>query len=404
MDIEELTLKLLSLDTQNSDSNVTKFLGETRQLIDFCASVLKQSSNIVVNVQSYDIKSAEGVILRKNRANLIAKLATPVLDKPTVMLQGHVDTVPFQSEAGQLQLGWDSKPFGEVRDGLIYGRGAGDMKGPVAAMIAAFLELATRHDLKYNPILLLTSDEEANGFAGIKNYLSMNKENIAFAICGDGEDFLIADRFKGALSYNITFEGVSCHGSRPWLGASAVHAAIPTLQNLYALVSKVSDIKNPGFEGQDEHTTHSTMNIGKIEGGTKVNTVADRCTIEFEMRLVQDAAQYLQLIQNNIISTIPVGLPSGVKFTHKKNFAFEPMTVPNNVYSDGLEDCVSHVRGIPAKRGITHGFTEAYFLNEGGITTVVFGPTSPGHHGANERVLLKDLKVLRDVYVAYFTK
>src|SRR3989344_4516912 len=180
LDLEMLTLKLLSIDTQNGDDG-TQFLGETKEAVTLCADTLRQIPDVAVEVQDYDIRDKDGKVLRKNRGNLIARLSNPMSGRPTVMLQGHLDTVPFKDNDGKLQVGWDSNPIGENRGDIIYGRGAGDMKGPVAAMMAAFAELAVRLDLKYNPVLLLTSDEEANNFAGVKRFLKTNKDKIDFA-------------------------------------------------------------------------------------------------------------------------------------------------------------------------------------------------------------------------------
>lgn len=335
----ELLLKLLSFDTQNSDDLTN--VRSTDCALDFVASILDEHG-INSTFQEYFLGNRQ-----TRRRNLIAHL----IDDPNkicIGLQGHIDTVPFGDYKGN--------PLGERKDGRIYGRGAVDMKGSLAGMISAMIQFKnlTKHP-SANPALIITSDEEANQFAGIKSYLSSH-DNPLFVVCGEPSSFVVEDRFKGALYGMIKIKGKSGHGSRQHEGENAIIKGIPFLKKIESLYFEVQNIENDLFRSKDPYTHKSSMNPGVITAGDKVNVIPDSMKIEFEMRLVKPFGEYKQLITER--------LGSDIDFV----FGIDPITADlSNV------EIQKRISRLGTERGVGVGLSEANLMNRTGIPSIVYG-------------------------------
>lgn len=377
--IKRLLLELLNFDTQNDDDLLN---GNTLELLQHVKKRLEKVPEAKVKLIEYELKNGLG-----NRGILIAYLDDKL---PKIVLQGHTDTVPFGNFQGN--------PLGEVKGNKIYGRGAVDMKGPLAAMITAFERLSLVKEKKYSPVLVLTSDEEAKNFAGIKKFLEVNEIPIDFAICGEPTDFKIYNRFKGAAYLIIDVIGKSAHGSRPYQGINAIYGANEIVRLLEDFSKHVASIINKNFETENEHTMQSTLNVGKIVGGDKVNTVPERCSIEFEMRLVQPFEIYDKELKEKVFDKIN----KSVSFEIKKIFSHDPAEIKaDNKYIKELELELEKY-GKKPELSVMTGFSEANFTNLAGISTVVFGPGGDCSHMADENVSLKDLKDYETILVSFF--
>lgn len=377
--IKKLLLELISFDTQNNDDSLK---GYTLELLQHVEKRLKKVSGINVTLLEYNLGKDLG-----SRGILVAYLDDEL---PKIMLQGHVDTVPFGDFQGNA--------LGEVRGETIYGRGAVDMKGPVSAMITAFERIHSLEKKKYSPVLLLTSDEEAKGFAGIKKFLDTNEMPVDFAICGEPTDFKIYNRFKGAAYLIINVKGKSAHGSRPYQGRNAIYEANNIINLLQDFSKQISSISNPDFKTGNEHTMQSTLNVGRIVGGDKVNTVPEKCRIEFEMRLVKPFEVYDKELKERVLDKID----ESVSFEIKKVFSHNPSGIKaDNKYVKELERNLEK-HGKKPESSVMTGFSEANFTNLKGIKTIVFGPGGDCSHMADENISLKDLKDYEDILVSFF--
>jgi len=387
--LHNLLYNLIRFDTQNNDEIGDNALrGETLGLLEHIKDRLLATTGVYSHIQQYRIDKAN----LGNRGNLIALLEDPV-EMPRVMMQGHVDTVPF---------GKHLNPLGRREGNIVYGRGAIDMKGSVAGMISTFEQIAKKENRRYSPVLLLTSDEEARNFSGIRNFLEKNNLNIQFGICGEPSNFKIFNRFKGAVHKILEFQGKSAHGSRPNKGHNAIYDAGQAVILLEEFSRKVfEEYVNPEFETSDDYSHRSSLNLGKICGGDKVNSVPDFCKIDFEMRLVHPRGFYEEEIKKNILDKL--------KGEYKYSSAEFPNNDPINVKSDNhyldvLVDSVNRVIGS-VEKGVMIGFSEASFTNPAGLNTVVFGPPSRDFsHTENEQINLEDLKKYEQALVSFYIK
>lgn len=233
-------------------------------------------------------------------------------DHPHFMLNGHTDTVGIG--------GMTIAPFGgEVRDGRLWGRGASDMKGPLACMLATALSLKTTPSTWRGTLTVACMVDEEFRFRGVTAMLEQMRAELVPAICnrrpdvtpapdgdcksparlpdlavvGEPTRLRVVRGCKGCLRFAIHAVGRAAHSSKPHEGRSAVVAmahAILELEHFFA--TRLVQITAPGFGT-------STGSIGLINGGTGVNIVPERCTIQVDIRLLpgQDGQVTLAEIQ-----------------------------------------------------------------------------------------------------------
>jgi len=213
-------------------------------------------------------------------------------DHPHFMLNGHTDTVGVG--------GMTIAPFGgEVRDGKLWGRGASDMKGPLACMLAAALRLKNEPSTWRGTLTVACMADEEFRFRGVTAMLNQMGEPVPsarlpdFAVVGEPTRLRVVRGCKGCLRFAIHAVGRAAHSSKPHEGRSAVVAmahAILALETHFA--TRLAQIAAPGFGT-------STGSIGLISGGTGVNIVPERCTIQVDIRLLpgQDGLATHQEIQ-----------------------------------------------------------------------------------------------------------
>jgi succinyl-diaminopimelate desuccinylase len=181
-----------------------------------------------------------------------------------LVLSGHLDVVP----AGQ---GWTRDPFGGQLEGdFVWGRGATDMKGAVAAMLSAAEDLRTG-----DWALALTLDEET-GMAGAKALADSGAlEGVDLVVIGEPTGMDLGVGHKGVLHVELETQGKAAHGSMPHLGESAIH-------RMLALLRAVEDFQLP-----EKHFAHgaSTLNLGYVRGGEAPNMVPTHCAASLDLRI-----------------------------------------------------------------------------------------------------------------------
>lgn len=209
----------------------------------------------------------------EKRINVIATKAWGKEGR-TLIWSGHMDVVP----AGDLRL-WNYPPYkAKVRENRIYGRGTADMKGGIASALEAIATII-RMDKKPKGkiVFLLSADEENSSRLGM-DYLTekgiVNKDSGDAAIVGEPSDLYILIAEKGYVWLKISTIGKAAHGSTPELGISAI-------EKMSKVVFKINSMK---LKGQHPILGKPTISIGTIEGGTKINMVADTCTIKVDRR------------------------------------------------------------------------------------------------------------------------
>ena len=266
------------------------------------------------------------------RANLIAEIGK---GREGLMLNGHLDTVPIGEED---KWHYDQ---GEEIGGRIYGRGASDMKGGVASMIAT-LEKANRMHLNKRILLVLVSDEESFS-SGSLELLKKHRElfaGVRYGIIPEPTGLGIQIAQKGAVGINVEIRGRQAHGATPWKGRNAIIDAARLINQLQK--DSVHFKKHKLFG-------RSSQNIGTINGGTMANVVPEACTIEIDRRIIpgETGSAALSMVRGSI---------SKQKIKGKARITFEAPPFSLNPRSYIASFVKSHAK---TKFIYSNGYTEA---------------------------------------------
>jgi acetylornithine deacetylase len=258
MDTLTLLDHLIAFETVSKDPN--------RPLIDFVLSLLTEHGIAAELVES------EG-----GKANLFCTIGPG--DRPGIMLSGHTDVVPV---AGQE---WTSDPFRlRIADGRAYGRGAADMKGFVASALALVLR-AARRNLAVPLHLALSYDEEI-GCVGVRTLidrLAGRAFRPRLTLVGEPTGLRIATGHKGKLAARATCCGVAGHSAMAPQALNAIHLACDLVGVLRARQDALAE---GGARDPDYGVPYTTIHVGQIAGGTALNIVPNRCTLDFEIRAI----------------------------------------------------------------------------------------------------------------------
>jgi acetylornithine deacetylase len=291
------------------------------------------------------------------KANLIA---TKGSGPGGLVLAGHTDTVPYDTHA------WSCDPFKLTeKDGRWYGLGATDMKGffPVAIeAIRTFREV----DFKQPLIVLATADEESS-MDGARQLVEQGRPRARFAVIGEPTDLKPARLHKGMMMEALTLTGRSGHSSDPALGVSALEAMTDVLGTLREFRAELqARYRNDAFAVQVP-----TLNLGCIHGGDNPNRICGECELHFDLRPLPGMNN--DELRAAIAARVqPVADRYGVQMQMRSLFpgvqAFEQQA--DSPLVKAVEQLTGHSAG-------TVGFaTEAPFLQQLGMDTVVFGPGS----------------------------
>ena len=314
------------------------------------------------------------------RANRFASLAPGGRTRQRVLLAPHLDTVTVA----------DVRQFTPIREkGRLYGRGACDTKGSVAAMLCALREVARSGRRPENTQIVLVAlvDEESTQ-AGSRALVASGFK-ADFAIVGEPTRLSIVTAHKGDLWLELTTHGKAAHGARPELGRNAVHEMaqiVDVLETSYA--RQLRGRKHPVLG-------HATINVGMIHGGKQPNIVPDRCTIKIDRRTLpgeRDAA-----VKREILSLI---CKRGFKVTmaDDKGVPSEPLETDWRL---PLVRAFCRVTGQRKPAGVDF-FTDAGVLASGGIPSVVFGPGDIAQaHTAQEFIDLRQLETAKELLVRF---
>lgn len=226
------------------------------------------------------------------RPNVIGRFAShPSPDgkpKPRILFGPHLDTVGVG--------GMSIDPFGgELRDGRVWGRGACDTKGPMAAMLWALHEM--RHELADLPVEVHFAGfmSEESDQHGSRHFAKRHGADYAFAMIAEPTDMKTVLKHKGCLWADIETYGVAVHGSRPELGENAIVKMAKLIKALDA------DFRPQlANAGEDPWLGRTTLSLGMIHGGTRPNITADRCQLTVDIRYnpaVRDMGGALELLR-----------------------------------------------------------------------------------------------------------
>jgi acetylornithine deacetylase/succinyl-diaminopimelate desuccinylase-like protein len=324
-----------------------------------------------------------------------------------LVLSGHLDTYPLGDATG-----WTVEPFaGEVRDGRLYGRGAADMKGGIAASIVALAALAAHAGAwRGEAVLALAGDEESMGTLGTQWLL----ENVPAArgdavIIGDaGSPLVLRFGEKGFLWVRVTARGKPAHGAHVHLGVNALdrlRAALDAVAGLRALgaapppgVAEAIAAAKPvsealGGAGEAVVLGSVTVNLGRIAGGSSPNLVPATAEAALDIRLPAG----LPVAAAEAALAAALAGHAGVTFEILRSF--EPtVTDPAAEIVQTVRTAAEQVLGRAPAVNMRVGGSDARLFRRAGIPAVVYGPTPFNMGGVDEYVLLDELEVVARVH------
>lgn len=357
-----------------------------RDLIAFPTVSARSNLDIVDHIAG--LLEAEGVAARRifnaagDKASILATIGPA--DRPGIALSAHTDVVPVDGQA------WSSDPFrADVRDGRIYGRGATDMKGFVAAVLAhvpLFKASATA-----TPVHICLSYDEELGCLGAPDLVAATAAlpvPPALCIVGEPTGMRVARSHKGKLAQRLTFTGRAGHSALPHLAANAVQSAAELAAALSALGRELRAVTDEAFT-----PPWTGLHVGSIHGGGALNFVPDHAVMEFEARILPgtDVAG-LDARLEDLIAQARSALAAntgGTGIAVDRLSRYPGLDTPADSPAVQL---VSELCGT-AEAPVTLSFgTEAGLYSAAGIPTVVCGPGDIGRaHKADEWIGLDEL-------------
>jgi len=313
------------------------------------------------------------------RSNLIARLPPKNKIRQTILLAPHLDTI-----------GADGTKFiPQRKNGRLYGRGACDTKGSVAAMLSALCELANSKSrpLETQVVFAGLIDEE-HAQAGSRA-LAKSKFKADLAVVGEPTRLQVVTAHKGSLWMELETHGKAAHGATPQFGKNAIHE-----------MARIVDLLETNYAAQLRKRKHpllgaATVNVGKISGGAQPNIVPDRCKVMVDRRTLpgeRDAG-----VQREIAAFLRARKLSA-KISSAKLAPAVPLETNHKLpLVRQLLKCVGQSQPL----GV-HLFCDAAVLSAGGIPSVAFGPGDVAQaHTADEWISLSELERGKDLILKF---
>jgi acetylornithine deacetylase len=330
------------------------------------------------------------------RDNLVARLdgAIPAeRGAPILLLDAHQDTVPV--------TGMTIEPWTPVvREGRIYGRGACDIKGGLAAMLVALARLAADPPRGMPTVILSATVNEEHGFTGATALTDLwNRPGSIIprrpdaAVIAEPTELNVVVAHKGVVRWRMHSLGRAAHSSEPYLGQNAIYRLAPVLAALEHYAEHVV----PGL-GEHPLCGRPTLSVGTVQGGLSVNTVPDRATIEIDRRLAP--GEDPRAAYDHVVRYLATAVPHSDRFVHDAPYMeTKGLSDHDNVaLAERLARSVAAVVDSRAKVGVPYG-TNASATNAAGIASVVFGPGSIAQaHTADEWLALDQLERASEIY------
>ena len=318
--------------------------------------------------------------------NLWARRGTAA---PLLVFAGHTDVVP----TGPLEQ-WQSPPFApEIRDGYLYGRGAADMKGSLAAMVTACETFVAAHPQHRGSIaFLLTSDEEGpsvNGTVKVMEALSARGDHIDWCVVGEPTAIrqvgdVVKNGRRGSLNGRLTVHGTQGHVAYPQLADNPIHRAAPALAELCAIT----------WDQGNDYFPATTFQISNIHGGTGAdNVIPGDLEVTFNFRYSTELDQ--STIQQRVATVLE---RHGLRYTLQWKLSGEPFLTEVGELVEAVRAAIREVSGLDTQLSTSGGTSDGRFIAPTGAQVIELGPVNATIHKLNECVAVADLDSLAAQY------
>lgn len=310
-------------------------------------------------------------------------------EKPVFCFAGHTDVVP----TGDPKL-WNTPPFEPtIKDGMLYGRGAADMKGSLAAMVVATERFVTKHpDHKGSIAFLITSDEEGpfiNGTTRVIDTLEARNEKIDYCLVGEPSSTnycgdIVKNGRRGSLTGDLKVKGIQGHVAYPHLADNPVHSAAKSILEL-------TEIE---WDKGNDYFPPTSFQISNINGGTGAgNVIPGELDVMFNFRYSTEVdAEYLVTEVEKIFAN------NQLNYDIKWTYNGLPFITETGNFIDAVNQAIEDVVGKPPTLSTSGGTSDGRFIAPTGAKVVELGPCNATIHKINESVSVDDLEKLTDMY------
>jgi acetylornithine deacetylase len=309
------------------------------------------------------------------KANLIATIGS---GPGGLVLSGHTDTVPFDEAL------WTHDPLKLTeKDDRLYGLGSSDMKGFFAVVYAA-LEPLFKQDISFKqPLIILATADEESSMNGARALAKLGKPKARYAVIGEPTGLKPINMHKSIMMETIRIQGQSGHSSNPALGKNALEAMHEVITTLLQFRQELqADYQNPHFA-----VDMPTMNLGAIHGGDNPNRICGHCELEFDVRLLPGMA-------NDSIRESIRQLVKPIASKYQTEIKLKSLFPGVEAFENQDSELVKIAEKLTGHSAMSVAFgTEAPFLQELGMDTIVLGPGSIDlAHQPNEYMALDQVK------------
>ncbi|QIZ78851.1 succinyl-diaminopimelate desuccinylase [Ferrimonas lipolytica] len=308
---------------------------------------------------------------------------------PLFCFAGHTDVVP----SGKLEH-WHTPPFEPtVIDGMLYGRGAADMKGSLAAMLVATKRFVAKHpEHKGSIAFLITSDEEGpfiNGTVKVVETLEARNEKIDWCLVGEPSSTdkvgdIIKNGRRGSLTGSLTVHGIQGHVAYPHLAKNPIHLAAPAL----------AELAHTRWDEGNQYFPPTSFQVANIAAGTGApNVVPGELEVQFNFRFCTEShAHVLKVRTQEILDR------HNLEYDLNWILNGEPFLTGEGKLLTATQDAILAVTGYPTDPQTSGGTSDGRFIAPTGAQVVELGPCNATIHKVNECVAVDDLDTLADIY------
>ena len=309
--------------------------------------------------------------------------------QPLLVFAGHTDVVP----TGPLDQ-WHSHPFIPThRDGMLYGRGAADMKTSIAAMVVAVEEFVAAHPHHKGSIgFLITSDEEGpatDGTVIVCNMLKARGEQLDYCVVGEPTSShelgdVIKNGRRGSMSGRLAIKGVQGHIAYPQLAKNPIHLAAPALAELAA----------EQWDEGNEYYLRTSWQMSNIHGGTGAsNVIPGEVVIDFNFRF--STASTVEGLQQRVHAILN---KHALEYELKWTVSGLPFLTPRGALSDAVTAAIKTETGLDAELSTTGGTSDGRFIARICPQIVEFGPPNGSIHKIDEHIEVRYIDPLKNIY------
>jgi succinyl-diaminopimelate desuccinylase len=308
---------------------------------------------------------------------------------PVLCFVGHTDVVP-PGPAGA----WQTPPFQpEIREGYLYGRGAADMKGSVAAMTVALERYVANYPHHRGSLaLLLTSDEEGravNGTARVVDYLDQQGTRISWCVVGEPSarsqaGDTVKNGRRGSLTGHLTVHGIQGHVAYPDRADNPIHRALPAL----------AELCNVEWDRGNDHYPPTSLQISNINAGTGVDNV-----IPGVLKIQINIRYSTEVTEQGLIDKIATLLTRhGLRYELEWLPSSKPFLTRSGVLLSVTQHVIKETTGKAPEVSTSGGTSDGRFIAPTGAEVVELGPVNSTIHQVNECVKVADLELLAEMY------